>query len=155
MNATCIVSANAGRARIFLQARPVDRLEEIADLVNTTARQREADLETDSIGQRSASKSRHSVGQPTQPSGYQPNLTPAQNEAEKFARDVAGFLVQAHQEGRFGKLCLVASPEFLGVLRKQVEPRLGAAVSVEINKDYTHESPEELRERLEDHSRRH
>lgn len=155
MNATCIVSANAGRARIFLQARPVDPLEEINDMVNVSARNREAELETDALGQRAASNSRHSVGQPTQPSGYQPNQTPAQHEAERFARDVAGFLLQAHQEGRFGKLCLVASPEFLGVLRRMVQPKLGSAVALEIDKDYTHDTPDELRERIRARLRKH
>ena len=148
MDATWIVSANAGRARFFAQAGATAALEEINDMVSPAARQRESDLETDDLGQRSASKSRHNVGQPTQPSGYQPNQTPLQHEAELFARDVAGFLIQAHNQGRFRKLCLVASPEFLGVLRKQVDPKLGTTVALEINKDYTHYSPAELKERI-------
>lgn len=148
MTATCIVSANAGRARIFLQARPTDSLQEINDMVSPSARQREGDLETDDLGQRSASKSRHNVGMPTQPSGYQPNQTPAQHEAELFARDVAKYLLDAHNEGRFARLCLVASPEFLGVLRREVAPPLKSAVSLEIDKDYTHDTPAVLLDRL-------
>jgi protein required for attachment to host cells len=148
MTATFIVSANAGRARIFLQPNPTSSLQEINDMVNPTARQREGEIETDDLGQRSASKSRHGTGQPTQPSGYQPHQTPSQHEAELFARDVAKFLVEAHDEGRFGKLCLVASPEFLGVLRREIEPRLSSAVSLSIDKDYTHDTPAVLLDRL-------
>ena len=155
MNATWIVSANAGRARFFSQARPVDALEEVGDMVSPTAREREGEIETDQLGQLSASNSRHSVGQPTQPSGYQPHQTPAQHQAELFARDVAGFLKQAQNERRFSRLCLVASPEFLGVLRKQLDNSLGAAVSLEINKDYTQASAPELRERIAAHTRKH
>jgi protein required for attachment to host cells len=155
MDATWIVSANAGRARFFAQARPVDNLEEINDMVSPSAREREGEIETDRMGNRSASKSAHNVGQPTTPSGYQPHQTPAQHEAELFAREVAKFLSQAHNEGRFGKLCLVASPEFLGVLRKHIGPALGSAVNLEINKDFTSASPAELRERIKAHAQKH
>src|SRR5436305_744568 len=101
MDATWIVSANGGRARIFAQARGADALEEINDMVNTPARERVDATETDELGQRSASKSRHGTGQPTQPSGYQQHQTPPQHQEELFARDVAHFLIEAHDEGRF------------------------------------------------------
>jgi protein required for attachment to host cells len=152
MDATWIVAANAGRARFFSQVRPAASLEEIHDMVNPFAREREDAIVTDQVGQRSASKSRHNVGQPTVPSGYQPYRTPAQHETDLFARDVAEYLVHARNEGRFRKLCLVASPEFLGVLRKEVEPELGSVVSLEINKDYTSASPAELKERIKAHA---
>ena len=155
MDANWIVSANAGRARFFAQARPVDNLEEINDMVSPSAREREGEIETDRLGQRAAAKSKHSVGMATPSSDYQPNQTPSQHEAELFARDVARYLKQAKNEGRFAKLCLVASPEFLGVLRKQLDENLGAAVDVEINKDFTSASPQELRERIRSHTGKH
>lgn len=155
MDATWIVSANAGRARFFAQARPVDNLEEINDMVSPSAREREGLLETDQMGQRSAAKSKHNVGMATTSSDYQPNQTPAQHESELFAREVAKYLKQAQNEGRFGNLCLVAAPEFLGVLRKQLDGNLEKAVSVEIDKDLTNVSAQELRERLKDYAARH
>jgi protein required for attachment to host cells len=84
-------------------------------------------------------------------SGYEPKHSAKDREIEAFARQVADHLVKAHNEGRFEKLCLVASPEFLGVLRKVVEPRLGRTLSQEINKDYTQASPQELRRHLREH----
>ena len=155
MDSTWIVSANAGRARIFAQPRPVDNLEEINAMVSPSAREREGEIETDQLGQRSAAKSKHNVGMATTSSDYQPNQTPAQHEAELFARDVAHFLKQAQNQGRFKNLCLVASPEFLGVLRKQLDGNLEKAVSVEINKDLTNASAQELRERLKDLTAKH
>jgi protein required for attachment to host cells len=149
MDATCIVTANAGRARFFSQARASDRPEEIDDMVNAAARLRTTEIETDALGQRAASKSRHSVGAPTQPSGYQPHQSPAEHQTEIFARAVADRLLQAQQEGRFSRLILAASPEFLGVLRKLLDPRVLAAVTLEINKDYTQLTPEKLREQIE------
>jgi protein required for attachment to host cells len=155
MDATWIVSANAGRARFFAQPRPVDALEEINDMVSPTAREREGQIVSDQMGQRAAAKSKHNVGQPTTSSDYQPNQTPAQHEAELFARDVARFLKQAQNEGRFRSLCLIASPEFLGVLRKQLDPNLESAVKVQIDKDFTRYSAAELKERIKAHTARH
>ena len=151
MDATWIVSANAGRARVFSQANSDAPLVEIKDMVNAGARLRTAETETDRIGQHAASKSRHSVGAPTQPSGYEPNQTPNQHQAELFARNVAAFLLQGHQEGRFQQLSLFVSPEFLGVLRKLLDPQLESAVSLEINKDYTQFSAKQLREQIQTH----
>lgn len=155
MDSTWIVSANAGRARIFAQHRGADALEEINDMVSPTARERMDATETDELGQRAAGKSRHSTAAPTQGSGYQQHQTPPQHQEELFARDLAHFLVKAHDEGRFKDLCLVASPEFLGVLRREVKDKLGGTIKVEIDKDYTRESADELyrhvRERLRPH----
>jgi protein required for attachment to host cells len=150
-----VVAANASRARIFAQRNFSDPLEEVADLVNPAARERETDIVTDNGDQRAAGKSRHGTGQPTTGSDYQPHQTPQQHEAEKFARDVADYLERAHNEGRFAEVCLVASPEFLGLLRRQVGPRLGDFVTAEINKDYTADNADRLRERIREHTRPH
>lgn len=155
MDATWIVSANAGRARIFAQSAAADRLEEINDMVNTPAREPMRATETDELGQRAAGKSRQGSGGPSQENGYQQHQTPPQHQEELFARDVAHFLIAAHDEGRFRDLCLVASPEFLGVLRRQVAGRLDAAIKVEINKDYTRESADELRRHVQERLRPH
>jgi protein required for attachment to host cells len=151
MDAVWIVSANAARARLFAQARATDVPQEVDDMVNPAARLRAAELETDSLGQRAASKSRHGVGAPTTPSGYEPDTSPAEHQTELFAKSVADFLLHAHQQQRYRQLVLVASPEFLGVLRKQLEPQLTAALKAEINKDYTQLRPEQLLERIRAH----
>lgn len=153
MDAAWIVSANAGRARFFSQENWTAPLTEINDMVNATARMRTAETESDELGQRSASKSRHSVGAPTQPSGYQPNQTPEQHHSEVFARNIADFLRQGQQEGRFKQLFLVASPEFLGELRQHLDPNVASAVGLEINKDYTQSSGEQLREQIQSHKK--
>ena len=149
MAVTCIVTANAGRARFFSQEARTARPEEINDMVNPAARLRINETETDALGQHAASKSRHNVGAPTQPSGYQPNQSPVEHQTEIFARSVADYLLKAHQEGRFARLILAASPEFLGVLRKALDPKVLSAVKLEINKDYTQLAGDKLREQIE------
>jgi protein required for attachment to host cells len=152
MHATWIVSANASRARVFAQSKSAGPLDEISDLVHEESRMRDRDLETDSpVGDHAASDSRHGAGAPTTPSTYEPKQTQKDHEVEVFARQVAEFLVKAHNEGRFDRLCLVASPEFLGMLRGLVKPKLGATVALEIDKDYTHATPQQLREEIRQH----
>ena len=156
MATTFVVTANASHARIFAQGSLKDPLEEVADLVNPEARERAEEFMTDeTTAQRSADKSRHSVGQPTTGSDYQPRMTPHQAEADRFAQEVVAFLDEAHNAGRFQKLCLFASPEFLGVLRKKMATRLGQVETTEVNKDYTRESPQQLRERVLEQQRPH
>ena len=58
-------------------------------------------------------------------------------------------MLEAYDAGRFDELTLVASPEFLGVLRKQLDPRISAAIIDEIGKDYTQLNREQLQEKIQ------
>lgn len=150
MQATWIVSANASRARFFAQANASAALEEINDMVNESARLRMLETtESDKRGPISAAKSMHNVGAATPNKLYEPPQTPDKHEAELFARDIASYLLKGYQDGRYGQLCLVVSPQFLGMLRGLLDPNLKSAVKLEIDKDYTHSSPEELREQIQ------
>jgi protein required for attachment to host cells len=144
MNATWIVSANASRARVFSQSAPSDPLEEVNDMVNEAVRLRTLDTETDKLGPTAATKSIHNVGGATPNKTYQPAQTPQEHNTELFARYIADFLLRSYQEGRFQKLSLVVSPQFLGVLRKLLDHQLESVITFEINKDYTYFSPREL-----------
>lgn len=148
MNSVWIVNANAGRAHIFSQETASAPLVKVDELINDKSSKVTAETESDKLGQHAASKSRHSTGAPTQPSGYQPNQTPAEHNTEVFAHGVCRFLLQGYQDGRFKQLVLIASPEFLGVLRSTLDRRLIDIVTCEINKDYTHCSLKELSEHL-------
>jgi protein required for attachment to host cells len=152
MNAFWIVTANAGRARFFAQQNTSSPLENIGEILNDKSSLHTADTESDRIGQHAASSSNHSVGAPTQPSGYQPNQSPAEHHTELFARDVSRFLLHGYQDGHFQRLVLIASPEFLGVLRAVLHDRLVSVVTGEINKDYTHCSLDELAEHIHAHT---
>lgn len=137
MGATWIVSANAGRARFFSQNAASEGLKEVNDMVNDAVRLRTEESQTDRLSPKAAGDSIHSVGGATPTSLYQPAKTPQQHQSEVFARDIAGFLAHAHQEGGFQKLSLIASPEFLGMLRKELEPKFNEVIDLEIDKDYT------------------
>jgi protein required for attachment to host cells len=151
MDATWIVSANASRARIFSQAGSSAGLEEIESMVNAGARLRTSESESDKIGPTSAGKSIHNTGNATPNKAFEPHQTPVEHQSELFARSVAEALLKGQQQGRFRELCIVASPEFLGVLRQQLNPNVASAVRLEINKDYTQASPAELQEHIKAH----
>ena len=161
MRTTWIIAANAGRARIFCESDPAEPLQEIEDMVSNGARLRTQETETDRIGPMAAGSSGHGIGR-SEGAGvanngkagapgklYQPAHTPADLEAEQFARDISKYLVDAHQEGRFEQLVISASPQFLGALRTCMDPHIMALIKFELNKDYTHVSPHELRGQLD------
>lgn len=165
MQTTWILSANAGRARFFSESDPAEPLQEIEDMVNSAARLRVLETESDKIGPTAATSSGHNIGG-TQGAGpahnakvgapnkaYQPAHTPAQQEAEQFAKDISHYLMTAHQEGRFQKLIVAASPEFLGALRSFMDPHIKPLIKLELNKDYTHFNAQQLREHL--HAQQH
>ena len=147
-----IVTANASCAHFFSQSAASAPLEKVGDLGNDKSSLQTADTESDRLGQHAASKSVHNVGAPTQPSGYQPHQTPAEHNAEIFARSVCQYLLDGYQDGRFEKLVLIASPEFLGVLRALIDKPLSKIVVTEINKDYTRCGPKELLEHIKANS---
>ena len=151
MDATWVVTANASRARFFSQADSSASLEEVEDMINSGARLRTEESESDKIGPTSAGKSMHNTGGATPNKAYEPHQTPVEHQTELFARNVAEFLLKNQQQGRFRQLCIVASPQFLGILRQQLHANVSSAVSLEINKDYTQTSPAELQEHIRAH----
>jgi len=151
MQTTWIVTANNGRARIYAQKDQNSALMEVEDMVNPSQRGRVSDIDTDQLGQLAASKSMKSVGAATQPSGYEPNQTPLEHQAELFGRSVAEYLQQAYAQNRFQNLIIAAGPEFLGLLRKLLDKQVAGAISQELNKDYTNVSQHDLLAQLKQH----
>lgn len=149
METTWIVIANAGRARLFADPGQGKALQEVGDMVNTAARLRTSDTETDRLGPTSAGQSIHNTGGALPNKQYEPAQTPDERAAESFAKDVAAHLLQAQQDGQFDKLDIVAAPKFLGLLRACLDPQLKARVNLELDKDYTHLASHQVREHIE------
>lgn len=156
MEPTWIVVANAGRARFFAEpggGGDNSELEEINDMVNAAVRLRTAETETDRLGPTSATKSIHNTGGALPNKNYEPPQTPTEHETELFARSINSYLLQGLHERRFGQLALVASPQFLGILRKLLDPQLTPLLKFDINKDYTSLPARQLREHLHEQRR--
>ncbi len=134
-----VLTCNAGMARLFEAEKPASELVEKAGFDNPEARMHERDLTSDLPGRAfdSGGQGRHAMEQ---------EVSPKQEAAIRFAGRLADELVK--RRDRFGKVYLVASPAFLGLMREALAGRLNGVECVEIDKDYTQLDARALRGRL-------
>ncbi|MGD2111970.1 MAG: host attachment protein [Gammaproteobacteria bacterium] len=135
-----IVVADQGRARFFTTASPRGALMEVATLDHAEARERTQELRSDRPGRSfdSAGDGRHAMSSP---------VDPKKQEAIRFAKQIAEYLQQAYNDGRCDELLLVAGPEFLGLLREQLNSAPEFRIS-EIEKNLGQYDPQEIRAHL-------
>jgi protein required for attachment to host cells len=80
----------------------------------------------------------------------EPQTTPKEAEAERFAQHLSEYLEHAIAERQFDYLVLVAPPRFLGTLHGSLGRQAAKHLRAAINKDYCTLAAAELRERLVD-----
>jgi protein required for attachment to host cells len=123
-----IVVASKARARIFSSAAGRSMpLTEIYVLVDPDSRLREREVNTDRPGRvhDRYGQGRHAMEQNS-----------ARHEsAKRFAARVCAWLEQGRRRNRFQGLVLVAAPEFAGLLRRQMSPRLRQCIDAEVPKN--------------------
>ena len=134
-----VLVADASRARLFRAVKRNGPLEELRDWAHPEARQHEGDLVTDDAGSRKGPAGRHGVASEPVHKAV---------EEERFAQDLVAELERARVNGDFSRLYIVASPRFLGLLRKQASKELLEKVSGEVDKDLTLQGPEDIRNQL-------
>lgn len=69
-------------------------------------------------------------------------------EKAEFAHEMAKLLNHAAVANKFDRLVLIAPPQALGDLRKKLDTHTADRVTGEIDKDLTHASLDELKERI-------
>lgn len=138
---TWAVVANAARARLYALEGRGAPLAEIEDLIWAESRLKGHELETDAPGRTfdSAGEGRHAK---------EPPLDPRKDEAARFAHEIADHLETSYKQHRFDKLCVIAPPTFLGLLRHEIGKPLDAAVAGELNKDLTHADTQRIAEEV-------
>jgi protein required for attachment to host cells len=125
MQPTWIVVADGSRARVFeLQRKD---LSEIAELVNPAARNKDADLRTDARGRFNGSDGQGHTAEPA--------VTPKEHETELFALSIAKYLDDARTRNKYTKLQLIAGPEFLGVIRRNLDKNVADLIEHELPKN--------------------
>lgn len=123
-----VIVADASRARIF-ETRALGRgLHEIEDLANPAGRAHSSDLLSDSGGRTYASTG-------ARQGKTQPRSDPVEHEVEVFAKRLADRIEHARVERRFEKLCFIAPPRFLGLLREKCCREVSKMVEFELAKD--------------------
>ncbi len=143
MSSVWVVTADAGRARIFSADSPTAPLQLLQELISPEARMREQDLTSDRPG-----RSFDSVG--TGRHATEPRTHAKDQEATRFAGEIAAHLRRGRDDGAFSRLVLVLEPHFLGLIRKAIDPAVAKMVTVEITKDLNQASAEDIRNHLPD-----
>lgn len=75
-------------------------------------------------------------------------LSMKQVESRRFAHDLCGILYAASQQRRYERLILIAAPEFLGMLRKELPRILSRKLMDDIPRDYGRLSALELEKQV-------
>jgi protein required for attachment to host cells len=123
---TRVIVADNARARIFSSHSVINHLEEMEGFVHPEARMTNSELVGDSAGK---SVDQHG--------SLDPATSAREHEEENFARLLGKHLKALHNEQHFEQLILVASPKFLGMLRKCLPGPLDQLVTRTIDKDLT------------------
>jgi protein required for attachment to host cells len=140
--ATWILFADASNARLYQSQVPPRELTLLRELSHPESRAKEMDLVSDQPGRVKQSRA-----------AARPALEYPQHkkvEADRFARQLVELLERGFDDGAYERLILVAGPETLGRLRRHLSERVSSRVVAEVEKDYLHLEPRELRERLQE-----
>ncbi len=140
MRKTWVIVADNSRARIFTSETPSSALIEVDSIVHPEARMHDRDITSDLPGRGSGTGgSRHSYETETDAKDYE-NLG--------FAKRIAGFLDEARKSDKFKQLIIVAAPSLLGNLRSGLNHQTRKLVSLELDKNLSQLSPDEIRKHM-------
>lgn len=134
---TWVIVSNATRARLYALEGRGQPLAELKDLVHPEARLKGEEIESDRPGRAfdSRGEQRHAM---------EPSTDPKHEEAMRFAREVVALLREGFHAHRFDQLCIMAPPQFMGLLRELMDTPLKRAVKGELVKDLTHEDTDRV-----------
>ncbi len=130
MQTTWIVAADSSRARIFEELDEEHHLLEVRDFANPAGRANQGDLLTDVPDRRNFPKGAQGGthdGEPAQDAIEHAN--------EMFSKAVGEYLERARNDHLFDRLCVIAPPKFLGLLRQNLSKEAQKMVEEEIDKD--------------------
>lgn len=144
MRTTYVMVADSSQARIFQDDNHLSALTELRTFQHPEGRLQNRELDTDRAGRG------QSNGGPGGYHGYDGDKSSHRHETENFAASVAEYLEQERNAGHYEQLVLVAPPQLLGNLRKQLSTDCDRLVTMELNKNLVNERPEAILARLQD-----
>lgn len=127
-----IVVADDGNARLFFSDKIRVELNEIEVLTNPDARVHERDLNATAPG-RSFDR-----GGPGRHAMQPPSYT-RESHARRFARRIADRLEDGLRRNRYQRLILIAPPDFLGLLRREIPEDVVSRLNLDLPKDLVRE----------------
>jgi protein required for attachment to host cells len=137
----CVVVADSSRARLLLAESGHSPLVDERDYIHSESRLREQDLVSDGTGSESDSGGfgKHSMGH---------EKAAHQKEAETFAHELCDEIDKLRRTRDLRRIYLVASPNFLGLLRSGISKQCVELVAGEVNKDLVDHNIEDIRSHL-------
>jgi len=155
---TWVVVADTARARFFrveqqqapertLVQKPMhpessEVLVEIEDLLHPESRFFDSELTSDAPGMANVVGMRGKFG-------MDGKVSPKEEEGIRFSKDLAQALKAQSQQ--FDHLYLIAPPHFLGLLRPDLDKAVVSKIVLEIDKELTRHSVEDIRAHLPEH----
>jgi len=139
-----VVAADAHRARFLSTETPSGALEELHELLHPASRSKPADLLSDRPGRDSNGGQRgsHTVGHEKDVKFH---------EAQQFAKEISKKLNTSQQRNEFNRIYLIASPQMLGHLRKELSQEVRARIRHETDMNLVKEVPAVIRSHLPSH----
>lgn len=146
MENTWVLVANGSEARVFDLSKRSEGLRLVSEHLHPASRMKGDKLASDRPGIYKDDSSSMSTG-----SSYDEPISPKEYEIDRFAHELAGELNSGRTANKYGKLAIVAPPNFRGLLNKHMNEQVKKLVSHQIDKDYTKVNERELMSQLEPH----
>jgi protein required for attachment to host cells len=142
MDKKWVVVADSSRARIFAFHQAALEMQELEGLTHPASRAHERDLISDRPGRSfdSVGSGRHAT---------EAEVSPKQQEAIVFAREISDRLELARTRGEFDEITLIAAPAFLGLLRENLSAAIHKLIVRTIDKNLVQHDEAEIRAHLE------
>jgi protein required for attachment to host cells len=139
-----VMVADASRARLFRAETPSGPLVELEDAAHPASRLQDHELLSDRAGRAVDTQGPHRHG-------MEASTDPHDEEAQRFAHELAERLRAHHDARDFDGLVLVAPPRFLGFLREALDEQVAKQVLASLDLDLTRiPSAEEVQSHLPD-----
>ena len=133
-----VAVANRSEMKLYL-AENVDTLVEINTLTHYEGQKTTHELVSDKQGYHRG----------TQTGDTMDEKTPTKiKEATAFANQITKVLENGIKTERIERIYLIASPEFLGILRQHLSPQVKDCIEKEIDKDVVHSTSKQIRDYL-------
>ena len=141
MITTWILVANASTARLYVNHGVKKGIQLVKELSHPESREKGSNLVSDRPG--------HYVGAGNGHGSFVSANDPKQNEAERFAQELAREMEHGRTANSYLRAILVAAPAFMGLLKSNLSSQVCKLVSEKVEKDYTKATEKELAGHLE------
>jgi protein required for attachment to host cells len=144
MNNVWVLVCDAARGRLFAVGEGDASWQQIEAFTHDASRSKASELVSDHSGRSS------SEGGSVHHNALAPASSPKEVEQGHFAHALASAMNQAAQAKRFKKWVLVAPPQFLGMLKKDLTADAASSLLATVDKDLSRLELRDIAEQLRD-----